>query len=277
MRPGGYRRRSEPRTARLARSRAGSPRANRVATGHRPLPRDPGDVRTTRALAPAWYSRKPVGYLLVAVVAGVLALWSATVAVRHGRQPVYDMPPAAVVLAAAGTALAVIGAGGMIAVRRHDVALLSGLVALALILGVLTLFSVGVLFILVGGGLVIVLARRASGGGPWAAASGVAMAAGVAITALVALQPPMVSCLSNGTRISSSIWSGGTATGSGTSSTGPGYSTGTFIRGSTTYSFTCRAGRLVEFRSVATPGDEDGRAPSPSFVRRPLAQPLGGF
>lgn len=195
--------------------------------------------------------RAPVGYLLVAVVVGFVAAWWATLAVRHWGQAVYDVPLAAVVVALAGGALALTGAGGMVAVRRHDAALLSGLVALCLVFGTLAIFSVGLLFLLAGAGMTVILARRLRGAGPWAVASGVAMAIGLATTGLVALQPPMVTCLANGTRISSSIWSGGTGTASGSTRNGPGYSTGTFTQGAKTYSFTCRDGRLVEFRSVA--------------------------
>jgi hypothetical protein len=208
-------------------------------------------VRTRPTLDRASSSRTHVGYLFAAVIVGGIAAFSATVVVRHGREAVYDIPPVALVVALAATALTLVGAAGMVAVRRHDVALLSAVVALLMVLGVLALFSVGLLFVLVGGGLAVVLARRSSGCGPWPVASGIAMAVGVAITGFVALQPPMVSCMSNGTRISSSVWSGGATTGSGTGPNSAGYSVGTFTQGSATYSFICRDGRLVEFRSVA--------------------------
>ena len=196
-------------------------------------------------------SRTHVGYLLAAVLVGVVATFSATVVVRHSGQAVYGVTPVAVVVALAATALALLGAGGMVAVRRHDVALLSALLGLVMALGVLALFSVGLLFVVAGLGLAVFLARRASGCGPWPVMSGMAMAVGLGIPAFVALQPPMVSCRSNGVSINSSIWAGGASAVSGTGSSSPDHSRGTFTQGADTYSFTCRDGRLVEFGSVA--------------------------
>ncbi len=190
--------------------------------------------------------------MFVAVVVVVLAAFSTAVVIRHGRQPVYGVPPAAVITSMVATVLALLGSGGMVAVRRHDVALLSGLLGLVMALGVLSLFSVGLLFVLAGVALAVFLARRAPGSGPWPLLSGMAMAVGAGVPAFVALQPPMVSCSSNGVSVNSSIWEGGTNAVSGTGFGGTDGSRGTFTQGTNTYSYTCRDGRLVEFRSTGS-------------------------
>ena len=206
----------------------------------------PGPV----GIAPRSFSRAPVGYLLAAIVVSLLAVAAAVVTVRHAGRAVYAMPPTALAVALAASVLAVAGAAGMVAVRRHDVALLSALVALALALGVLAIFSFGVLFLLAGGATAIALARRSSGSGPWAPASGVVMAVGLVTTGLVATQPPLLECSANGTKASSSIWSGGPMSGSVQGGPG-GNSTGTVTQGAVTYAFTCRDGHLVEFRKIS--------------------------
>jgi hypothetical protein len=177
------------------------------------------------------------------------------VSVHHKGQAVYAMPPVALAVALAGAALAVVGAAGMVAVRRHDAALLVAVVATLMTMGVLSLFSVGLLFLLAGLAIAVALARRLSGSGVAAVASGLAMTVGLAAAGLVAIQPPVVECLENGTRSSSSIWSG-TGSSSGSTRSGPGGSSaGTVTHGSKTYSFTCRDGRLIGFRSSPSGAD----------------------
>ena len=163
----------------------------------------------------------------------------------------YAVPSVAVAIAVTSGALAVTGAVGMVAVRRHDAALASALVGLLMAVGVLALFSIGLLFLLAGIGIAIALARRLSGSEPAAVAvaSGAAIALGVATAALVAIQPPVVKCSDNGISSSSSIWSGGSSSGSSRSGPG-GYSTGTITQGAKTYKFTCSDGQLADFRSA---------------------------
>ena len=200
-------------------------------------------------------SRRPAGYVFAAGAVILVAVYLTVVTVHHWGRPVYAVPSVALAISVTSAALAIAGAVGMVAVRRRDAALVSALVGLLMAVGVLALFSIGLLFLLAGTGIAIALARRLSGSEPAAVAvavaSGAAIAVGLATAALLAIQPPVVECSDNGIRISSSIWSGGSS--SGSSRGGPGgYSTGTITQGSTTYKFTCSDGHLVEFRS-ATP------------------------
>ena len=198
-------------------------------------------------------SRTPVGYLVAAVAIGLLAVWLAVITVGHWDRPEYAVPSPAAMAALAGTALTILGAAGMLAVRRHGVALLGALVGTTALLGVLSIFSVGLLLLLLSGGLAVLAGRRSSGSGPWATLSGVAMAVGLVVSAVVAIQPPVVTCTASGVRTSGAIWSGGSSS-EGSSQGGPdGTVTGTVTEDGTTYTFRCVGGDLAEFRS--TPDD----------------------
>jgi hypothetical protein len=195
--------------------------------------------------------RRPAGYVCAAGAVTLTAVYLTAVTVHHWRQPVYAVPSVALAITVAAAALAVAGAVGILVVRRPDAALVSALVVSLMAVGVLALFSIGLLFLLAGTGIAIALARRLSGSEPaaMAVASGAAVAIGLATAALVAGQPPVVECSDNGTSSSSAIWSGGST--SGSSHSGPGgNATGTITQGSTTYKFTCTDGHLVEFRSA---------------------------
>ena len=192
-----------------------------------------------------------MGYLVGSAVTGLLAVWLAVVTLRHWARPEYAVPSPAVMVALAGTVLTIVGAAGMVAVRRHGVALLGALVATTALLGILSIFSVGLLLLLASVGLAVLLGRRSSDSGPLAPLSGAAMAVGLVVAAIVALQPPVVTCTgSSGIRTSGAIWSGGSSS-EGSSQGAPGGPvTGTVTQDGTTYSFRCVGDDLVDFRST---------------------------
>ena len=187
-----------------------------------------------------------MGYLLAAAVIALVAVWLAVVTLRHWGRPEYAVPAPAVMAAVAGAALSILGAAGMVVVRRHDVALLGALVATTALVGILSMFSVGLLLLLTSVGLAVVLGRRSSGSGPWAALSGVAMAVGAVVAAIVASQPPVVTCEDSGVRTSGAIWSGGSSS-HGSAGGSEGLVTGAVTQGGATYSFKCLGDELVEF------------------------------
>ena len=140
-----------------------------------------------------------------------------------------------------------------------NVAVLGTLVGAGLLFGVLAIFSVGVLILPVAIVLLVILARaigRAQLSVARRAALGGAVAGyGLVLLFIALIIPPTVECFANGGgSTSSQRWSqsggGFTVTSSGTS-TIDGVQTGTIESQNSVATYTCKQGRIVEFRREA--------------------------
>ena len=139
-----------------------------------------------------------------------------------------------------------------------NVAVLGTLVGAGLLFGVLAIFSVGVLILPVAIVLLVILARaigRAQLSVARRAALGGAVAGyGLVLLFIALIIPPTVECFANGGgSTSSQRWSqsggGFTVTSSGTSTDG--VQTGTIESQNSVATYTCKQGRIVEFRREA--------------------------
>lgn len=194
---------------------------------------------------------------IVGVAVVLLVAHMATATADHARQPVYRLPLIAVVIVVCASAVVIVGALGAVLVRRSDIALLSALASALFLFGFLAIFSIGILLLGAGLGVLLVLLRRASSGGRrviLSAVSGLAMAVGLLVALVISSQGPLVKCPPGG-GVSSSVgnwWGGGPSRSSGSSSTSPdGLATGTIEVGSARYHYTCRNGALLTFEERA--------------------------
>ena len=205
-------------------------------------------------------ARRPLGFVVVAVaVAGsLLSVWVLLVVVQHAGRPVHDLPPGAVVAGVAG-AVASLGGWMLVARSRDGVVLGGALLGLLLVAGVVSLLSVGVLLLLVGGGVSVVLGRaagrRRAEGRPVAARRAAVAAAlvgiGLPLALLVASDGPIVECRNDGVSSRSSLFRGAggrtSAQSHAATSARAGEATGVSTSGGRIYRYRCVGDELVEF------------------------------
>lgn len=210
-----------------------------------------GTTSVTRALA-------GVAQVTAAAVA-VVAVLMITSLVRRSSEAVEAVSPTVLAVAAAGSMMALAGAGFLAVSRHRDVTLLSATASLLVLVAVLALFSIGILVLPIAVVMLVILGRRTSGHTSLAAPllAGATLATGLVVLFAIWVQPPLVRCLEHGASTTSRPWwgiSGGSYSGSGTagaggvSPTGAGVATGSMETSSGRYVYRCEGRKLVEFQ-----------------------------
>lgn len=146
--------------------------------------------------------------------------------------------------------LALLGASVLAVSRNGDVVLLSATASMLMIVAVLTLFSVGILVLLLAVVTLVLLGRRTSGrrGLTVPLVAGPAAAVGLAVLLVIWVQPPLVECHEHGASASSRPWwSSGNGTGE-VSASGASVATGSIETPSGRYVYRCDGRTLIEFR-----------------------------
>ena len=183
-------------------------------------------------------------WLVPAILAAAAA--ALAVAVDHAGEDVYYVPTYGVAIAAAAFAAAV--AGGVVIWRSRAAGLgVAAAAATALfVLGVLAIFSIGLLLLLVAAVVTVAVARRA-GERPAAVAGGVLLGAPLPVLAVIALAGPLVDC-QTGTSGENVFLGFESSESSGSTTVSPdGSSTGRVAGEGYAYEYACRDGRLVRF------------------------------
>ena len=187
--------------------------------------------------------------LVVTLVASaVAAVYALSRSLRGAGTAYYDVPPVAVIVVFVAALLAAAGVGLMRRGYGGRIALLSMVAAALGVFGVLSLFTIGLLLLLVDLSVLLALGRAMGNRDPRSAAiaalSGAALGVSLVTLLLAATRPPVVECLPGGAQMSSGAQhASGSAVG-----TGPGASSGTMTEDGVTIHYTCQDGRLVEFR-----------------------------
>lgn len=189
--------------------------------------------------------------MVTAVAVFVLVLLT-----QRQRQLGYAMPVAVLILASACVLLTL--AGALLAMRRSQplAPWLTLLTALLFAAAYVTIFSFGVVFVVLG--IISLLARvrirDAQPARAWRSrvGAGLLLSLGFTPLSLLAIQRPIVSCLSDGVSNAAPLWTwfggGGLgASGSSGGSSGSSQASGTVTVGGTTYSYICAGDRLVRF------------------------------
>jgi hypothetical protein len=194
-----------------------------------------------------------VGFALLGATASAAAfsLWMRG---RGGDSAHYELSTAAVIAVFIAAFAASLGIALAVTRYRTAVALLSAVATALLVLGILTMFSIG-LILLLASVVFIALTVRAMrkhdrGVATGSAIAGSTTAVGLVVLLLAVSQPAVVECLPGGGVRSSSHywWGGGPSSGSSSGSSSPdGTATGTMQHGDTTIHYVCRDGRLAEF------------------------------
>lgn len=172
------------------------------------------------------------------------------VTLGHARQEVFYIPAYGVVIAAGAFVLAAIGLALSWRSRRYGVVTLTMLAVALGMLGVLAIFSIGVL--LLAGSLVLffVVAAKLPGGPnrTQAAAGGVLLGLGLPALALMSLSPPLVDCQSgsSGENIFLGFESDSAAASASLSADGR-TETGRAQGDTYEYAYRCRDGKLARF------------------------------
>jgi hypothetical protein len=202
-------------------------------------------------------STHPSGRVPFGVVAGCVTVYvvvAAAITAAHSRHDVYQLPTEAVATVVAAALVTILAAGVMVVSARPQAALLVGLTVGLFVLGLLAIFSIGLLLLI--GSVVLLLPvtrllREASATHAGASlVTGALLGLGLVVVWVVSSQGPMVQCSSNGVSESERAWWGGGLSGSssGSDTVYPnGAAHGTITTGGHTYTYSCRAGKLVRF------------------------------
>jgi hypothetical protein len=196
------------------------------------------------------------------IIAGGLGIAAAAIAVlvlvvltQRQSHLGYAMPVAVLVVATACVLLTLLGAALAMRYRQPLAAWLTLLTTLLFVAAVVTIFSFGLAFL--AAGIISLVARvRIRAARPsqtWRSrvGAGLLLSLGFAPLSLLAIQGPIVACMTDGVSSSTPLWTwfGGLGAG-GMSSGGSSDSnrvTGTVSAGGTTYSYICMGDRLVQF------------------------------
>lgn len=196
--------------------------------------------------------------LLIPVGAGILGgLYLGFMALRAGDTMYFDVTPLSTAFAL--TAGLAIVAGVVVALRLREGAVGSrfALAVGTLVFAVLAMFGIGLailpIALLLLGFAVRALLRRRSGRAVRAAIAGTLVGIGVVAYLLVLNQPAVAECRVNGGGTSSGGLFGTTAFSSGSYSMPTGGSGGYIDEGDRIAYFSCRDGKLTEFRRVLLP------------------------
>lgn len=192
----------------------------------------------------------------VAIAAiGVAATTAAVVVVIHAFDPVYALPTGLVVAVIGAAVASSVAAGLAIRSARPDVAVLAAGTTFLFLLAIVGMLSIGIFVLPFAIAVLVVTIRRASSpsgnAGP-ALATGALMAVGLAFTALIAMQGPVVRCGNDGSVSTTTPlwWTGSSSTGSSSSHPVSGGSIehrGKIQVGDKTARFECRDGTVTHF------------------------------
>ncbi|MDQ2911667.1 MAG: hypothetical protein M3T56_00220 [Chloroflexota bacterium] len=196
--------------------------------------------------------------VVVAIAAAALAalLLPVYLTVRAGDNKVFEAQPFDFALVAIAAFVIAVGVQTVPWRAATNVTVLGTLVGAGLLFGALAIFSVGVLVLPVAVVLLVVL-WRAIGRAPLsvarrAALGGAVVGYGLILLFIALIIPPTVECFANGGgSTSSQRWGqsgGGFTTTSSGSSTIDGVQTGTIESPSSTVTYRCEQGRMVQFR-----------------------------
>jgi hypothetical protein len=201
--------------------------------------------------------RAPLGRVPFGIVAGCITVYvviAVALTVAHARHVVYQLPGQAVATVLAAGLVTILAAGVMVMLRRPQAALLVAMTVALFVFGLVAIFSIGLL-LLVGSVILLFPVMRLLHGAS-ATQSGASLLTGsllglgLVVVSLVFSQPPMVECSSSGVSESERAWWGGGVSGSssGSGTVYPnGAAHGTITTGGHTYTYSCLAGKLVNF------------------------------
>jgi uncharacterized membrane protein YhaH (DUF805 family) len=209
-----------------------------------------------------WGDPGTVSVTALCVVGAVFAVHTAASVAEERGQPAYAMPAAVEAVAAACAALTVIGA--VLALRWHEAgrAWFTTLTTLLFLWGYLALFSIGLLLIVAAVICLVMRIRlaehRPSAAQRWRLGAGLMLSLGLAPLSALAINSPVVACMSDGVSMGTPVWmilgaagesslsgsAGGGASGSATSEE---HSWGTVTVGGITYTYSCTGSHLTQF------------------------------
>lgn len=212
-------------------------------------------MQDAAATTPAKVPLARVALAVVLVGAVAVAVWAGVAAVVHVDEPEYALRPGHLLWSLSGAAAVLAGAWLLWRSASAAVALMSLFTALLWGLVLLGMLSIGV-FVLPFAILALVLLVRVANRRGWGGASGSLLVAyGLVALLIVAPWEPLVSCDERGVSTSGRRVGGSGAGGSEIGHVGRdgsgGDSSGTISTGGRTYTWTCRDGELVEFRTVS--------------------------
>jgi hypothetical protein len=197
------------------------------------------------------------------VVAGCITVYVVTavaITVAHARHPVYQLPDQAVATVLGAGLVTIPVAAVTVKLRRPGAALVVAITISLFMLGLLAIFSIGLL-LLVGSVILLLPVARLLRGASAAQAgtsvlTGALLGLGLVVVWVVSSQPPIVGCSSNGVSESTRAWWGGSF--SGTSSGRDtvdlnGAAHGTITTGGHTYTYSCTDGQLDKFTVASSP------------------------
>jgi hypothetical protein len=201
--------------------------------------------------------RIPPGRVPFGIVAGCVTAYvvlAAVVTAAHSRHAVYQLPAEAVATVLAAGLVTILAAGVMVTLRRPQAALLVAVTVALFVFGLLAIFSIGLLLLIGSVVLLLPVTRLLRGASATEAGAslvtGALLGLGLVVVWVVSSQGPMVQCSSNGVSESERAWWGGGLSGSssGSDTVYPnGAAHGTVTTGGHTYTYSCRAGKLVKF------------------------------
>jgi hypothetical protein len=197
----------------------------------------------------------------VAIAAAITALlaFPVYVSLRAGENKIFEPQPFDYVLVGAATFVIAVGVQLVPWRAAPNVGVLGVLAGAGLLLGVLAIFSIGLIVLPVALVVLVLLARALRRGplavAPPAALGGAVTGYGLVLLFIALLIPPTVECSPNGGgSTSSQRWdtsSGGYTVTSSGSSTVDGVQTGRIESTSSIATYRCEKGKLVEFRRDA--------------------------
>jgi hypothetical protein len=199
-----------------------------------------------------------LAYWLIAAALALGAIFLVAVTVRHAAEPVYRLPPIAVVVSVAAGALCLATSGLLALLPQPRLILLAAFGVFLTLLGVLAIFSIGLLLILSATVVFFALARSLPNLRPRTVVTHVAAGAALGLSVLVLIvissQSPAVECWSNGVSTHSREWWGGSrsSSGSGSATVAPdGSASGVMRVSEESYRYACSGGTLVEFERTS--------------------------
>ena len=198
---------------------------------------------------PSWTKGHRAGQAGFTLLAAGLVLGLA-ITILHARQEVFYIPTYGIGIAAGAFVLAAMGLALSWRSRRFGLAALTMLAVALGVMGVLAIFSIGLLLLAVSLALFFVLAAKLPGGANRAPATagGVLLGLGVPVLALISLSQPLVDCQSgsSGENIFLGFESDSAAASASLSPDGR-TETGRAQGETYEYAYRCRDGKLAQF------------------------------
>jgi hypothetical protein len=192
--------------------------------------------------------------VLALIGAVAAAIWCGIVVVEHASKEVYGIPGWGVGVTLGLLALSALGSGLVLWSRQAEFSAIVLVIAALAVLGLVSIFSFGVLALLLAGGLLVRgHARWPSRRGAAALIGGALAGAPLPLLVIFAASGPLVRCEANGSSSEENVFlamasAGGSGASSGSGTTGPNGSDSGHAQGEGyEYSYVCRNQKLVRF------------------------------